>query len=478
MKQLTLLMVLFEISACFSQDYLPIQPGRTYFFGKNNIVSIDSTHEQLPGYEMHYMAPGLQLCLELGLDLSHFSFRDSLLLHKKNEAELWVLSPSIAPYQIPYQLSDGDTAYCTMLEDVQIFWVSEGVEVDTFLGTIDSVRTLRMICQDSSGAIIPNHYLHGKQLRISKLHGALNWFGASGMNVALGLTPEPEIFNLSGISNPNLGFSGYTMSDIYDFYPGDEVHRKAEANAYVSIYKYFEKWVCLRRDTISNGQLLRLIREHSIRYYSWEHYYGRDPHWQPVWIFRDTLTIPLQGTPYLPHQVEGDNNQGNWTNHYGTYISTPKLPGVKRIEIEKNPSFWCENQLNDVVFENFCFLGLGCYGFSWSGYAISSSDDIVYYHKGSSTWGNPLPDSVFSNAVSITAQLDQPHIKVYPNPSSGKIILEGIDPMTPLEVTDIHGKLIWTGEYHHQVLDLTELSAGLYLIRLPSHNQVLKWRKE
>ncbi|MDP5172518.1 MAG: hypothetical protein NWR72_19915, partial [Bacteroidia bacterium] len=224
MKRFSILALLFPLTFCFSQDYLPIQPGRTYFFGMNDIVKIDSVKETVPGYETQYAAPGVKLCFQTATDLEHFSFRDSVFLHKKKEAELWVFPPSIAPYQIPYQLKAGDTAFCTTLGDVQLLWESEGVKEETFLGQTDSVRTLRMICLDSSGVFIPNHYLQGEKLRISKTHGALNWFAVSDFYSASALPPQPDIYDLTGISHPNIGLPGYSRKDIYDFYPGDEVH--------------------------------------------------------------------------------------------------------------------------------------------------------------------------------------------------------------------------------------------------------------
>lgn len=478
MKHTILFLLLSQFAMAFAQDYLPIRQGRTYFFGLNNIVQIDSVLETVPGYEIQYAAPGVTLCLETGLDLGHFSFRDSLFLHKKQEAEFWVIPPSIQPYQIPYQLDSGATAFCTTIDEINIHWASEGVQLATFLTETDSVRTLRLICRDSNGTVLPNHYLHNQRLRLSQHHGALNWLALSEVFAVTDSTPQAEIFDLSGISNPDIGFPGYSRKDIYDFYPGDEVHHKEETRGYGFHTANYTRWICTDRDTLFNENLIRIIREFTNQRISWDYSGIDEPYWQPIFQRKDTIEIQLHSVPYLPHQIRYDSYWWESMDHYSTYTGTPQLLGIKSISMWEEQSSWCESIITDVLEKRFCFPGLGCYYFDWSGNSFSDFDGIVYYHKVDSTWGTPLPDSIFSNAVSVSDPLSRKSVSVFPNPGASIISLRGVANHATIEIFDLTSKQVWRGTYDPQGIDLSELSAGMYHIRLPELNVSLKWRKE
>ena len=62
---------------------------------------------------------------------------------------------------------------------------------------------------------------------------------------------------------------------------------------------------------------------------------------------------------------------------------------------------------------------------------------------------------------------EQGPIGVHPNPSSGGIHLSGVLPGTPLIVTDVQGREVWSGVVGESArLDLTRLTAGLHFIHL------------
>jgi len=59
-------------------------------------------------------------------------------------------------------------------------------------------------------------------------------------------------------------------------------------------------------------------------------------------------------------------------------------------------------------------------------------------------------------------------IKIYPNPSNGRIFIEGIRPNTQYEIFDINGKLVGTGKWNDNFLILENF--GIYILKLEIQN--------
>jgi hypothetical protein len=101
-------------------------------------------------------------------------------------------------------------------------------------------------------------------------------------------------------------------------------------------------------------------------------------------------------------------------------------------------------------------------------------EEVIYYKKGSETWGTPLNcDSLLQVG---TEEFDiKESVKFYPNPTTGKVTIT-FPPATifPCELllTDISGrvadKFILTSKT--QPIDITNLKPGLYFARLTNDN--------
>lgn len=104
------------------------------------------------------------------------------------------------------------------------------------------------------------------------------------------------------------------------------------------------------------------------------------------------------------------------------------------------------------------------YKFSrWSG-AVNSVDSEItltvaegYYVK-----ANFIPSSMIID----DAELRQ--VKLYPNPTTGKIYLRGIIDWEEFRVYDIQGRIIKSGHVINDSVDLSEFSSGIYFIQLES----------
>jgi hypothetical protein len=60
-------------------------------------------------------------------------------------------------------------------------------------------------------------------------------------------------------------------------------------------------------------------------------------------------------------------------------------------------------------------------------------------------------------------------VRLYPNPTSGKILLQGIDLGTPVRIYNTYGALLITTTYNGKPIDLSHLPSGLYMLATPTY---------
>ena len=59
---------------------------------------------------------------------------------------------------------------------------------------------------------------------------------------------------------------------------------------------------------------------------------------------------------------------------------------------------------------------------------------------------------------------------LYPNPSTGRILLQGIDYGTPVKVYNLYGAQVYSTTYSGRAIDLSSLPAGMYILTTPTYN--------
>lgn len=470
MKHTIIFLFLSQFAVAYAQDYLPIRQGRTYFWTENLATRIDSIRTDSAQNQTFWFTQTSRFCEEISKNV----FRDSSATDDASLGLFWVNNGTLPPFAIPYTLQANQEFPFLQINDTTYTWKSEGLAKASFLGTSDSVLTLRIIVRDNLGQELTNHPLHQKAFIISKNHGALNWLGK------LEKSPYayPDLFSCVGISNPDLAESGLSQKDVYDIFPGDEVHHIEDQYYYGGYQASYWKWVCVDRDTVGNEQI-RIIRQNTKRSVDMDADSRKDTFWTNTLNYRDTLIISLTDIPVFPFMVGNQafpagDNYAVYGPHY-----IPNVKGFHITSAEKTGNLWCETVIIDQAFGTNCFEGLGCYKYFFSGLApFGSRDQVIFYSKENSSWGTPLPDSVFSNTVSVSDPLSQEPMRVFPNPGTSIITLSNVADQTMIEIFDLTGKQVWRGSNHPQGIDLSELSAGMYHIRLPEMNVSLKWRKE
>ncbi len=473
MKHIVILLLLSQFTIAFAQDYLPIRQGRTYFFGnQNKVIRIDSVDSSGGnGVEKYFPIHLGNVCKQVeNKYLPEFRpIRDSVYVHDSLNESFEIIVGQKKKFLLPYSLELGDSTKCfkDLLQNIELTWNVTSIQEEMFNGYLDTVKTMELWVLDNSRNQLLSHPSFGLTIRVGQTLGVLDWPDWNS------LITDGKVSPLVGIPELHLGEYGLSDHEIYDLYPGDnmEFRNITIENAYSS--KLYERIRIVSRDTIDQEIIIikKVEISSTIRQYPY-------PSNRQTYSRFDTVILDLHPHLLIAWQVDMMGDHGP---QVPIFLREEDLPGVPLLSYELLSNSWGTKDSSCYGLDSYaflkCFKGLGCHVYGYSVYG-GTTVGIRYYHKVDSTWGTPLPDSIFSNTVSVSDPLSQEPIRVFPNPGTSIITLSGVADQAMIEVFDLTGKLVWRGTNQSQGIDLSALSAGMYYIRLPEMNLSLKWRKE
>ncbi len=104
------------------------------------------------------------------------------------------------------------------------------------------------------------------------------------------------------------------------------------------------------------------------------------------------------------------------------------------------------------------------YNWQFNRNPLIDKPDLVEY-----IWGNMI-GQVWSNSLSV-ADENLANIKLFPNPSSGKIYLKGNEQRTAIEIFSIQGQKLYSNIIENEISIDLNLSLGIYIVKLISDNK-------
>lgn len=371
-------------------------------------------------------------------------------------------------------------------DSIKIIAQIESADTLTFLGVKDSVKTIGFQVFDKNG-IVSRHYLNDKTLILSKNYGFVRM-----MNFRVfpeePATPSFEIlmvYHLIGLTNPDLGVQNLTKLKVYDFNPGDELHtfyewseccNKGDSTRIKTKLKYLE-----RKDA-KDSVVYRVARQQSVYKTfglndSISYVYVNDTIRQVY--TPDSLFDKLPGEPIITEtSIPGDPIFTETSAFAYTMIN--ENPLSKRDYSMMNRifrgDFICWHRIEgEACFSIPIYLkGLGGPYFSCTnpeGAGGGESSQLVYYKKGSSTWGTPL------TITSVKNLEKEDQVKVYPNPAADFVTIEnrsGKAGKYIISLTDMQGRAVLKNETAISTtykVDLSLLKPGAYLLKL-QHQEI------
>ncbi len=368
-----------------------------------------------------------------------------------------------------YHAADSTTIIATVLD----------TSTTSFLGQHDKVKTI--VFQAYNKHMVPKeHPVNTSSILISKNFGfirTLNFYVFPDLEIYYPPYGLDE-YNLIGLSEPKLGIQNLTSFDIYDFQVGDEIHVSFTSS----------QWGCgnidrtLQRKTITR-YLSRTDYEDSIIYdieiwrseqtiltdtniYSYRHFTAKSL------ILRDTM---LEYLPDEPIITDYEAHALYMTN--GTNLSKTDPLYSSSVIVRGNDSCWVEMVVDGCMPAYTYYKGLGGPYYSCSEFICMGGKNcaLVYYKKGSNTWGTPL---VISAANDFS---NNPELAIYPNPAKDKITLTIHAARLPIvfELIDLSGRKIMQRVIHSEItsLNLDENLVGIYLHRMTDNKGWISYGK-
>ncbi len=355
------------------------------------------------------------------------------------------------------------------------------IRLSDFLGLSDSVKTITLQQKNASGENV-NNPINGQKFLLSKNYGLIRLpkFDEFKQNL--------RFLDLCGKTNPTTGITNLTFEEIFDFQPGDEFHIAYDDETYGAefpnengylIQRILERIDGSNSDTVSykiekcktstsnisiNQQIITNTLDTAIYTYIKSQYpdFKSDPK-EPQ--------ISTGSASELTENVMGLS---------ATYV----LEHAGILWKQTNPSgplwsdefklCWNYPMIDAFDFSDYYFKGLGGpYHYERSN-IYTNYRKLVYYKKGSESWGTPLNCEALLH-VSLPNRIEKQGVIIYPNPTSGIITLElPSDILTPgkLEIVEISGKTAdeFAVVQKTQLLDLANLPAGLYTYKFTSAN--------
>ena len=88
---------------------------------------------------------------------------------------------------------------------------------------------------------------------------------------------------------------------------------------------------------------------------------------------------------------------------------------------------------------------------------IISSESIYYY----------------STPTTVVNQLANENILLYPNPTSGRLKIAGINNSADIDVYSINGHMLKSLQQVNYNIDMSEFTSGVYILRIRSNNKTI-----
>lgn len=460
-----------------SQHYQTISSNRiSYFESESNDVScirIDSANYGkdavfFPFAQIQQLGPNCSTpcgASWIGRKVLIRDNGDNIFLTVNNDSVIIKTTTSINDSWTAFQLSDSLLIIATVIHQDTLH----------FLGLVDSVKTVGFSVYDKDLNLL-NCSLSQMQLRISKQHGLITTF-------PFGLFPGLQqdfpdasfgVYELVGLSDPEVGVQNLTWSAVHDFQPGDELHI-----TYESVYTDLSQDL-----SITDKAIYKYLERHdypdSIVYFCsrLQRILTTTDQGSTTVFYNDTLkTVITPDTVFdgkLPGEpVISDVEAYAYQMTNGTVIAKIK-PSVHETIMPSSDSCWIK-PIADGCFPSYTYIkGLGgpYYECTHAFAAGGEERKLVYYKKGTTSWGSPLTITSTDEYTGNTT------ISLFPNPASDFITICLPEHTSPVffELADISGRTVFAKSIDspRQRINIMDLNAGTYLYRLRTDNTVLK----
>jgi len=350
----------------------------------------------------------------------------------------------------------------------------EDVKDSVILGDSTPVSYIRLMVKKMNGTPLPLHSLNQYRIIFSYQYGFVQLPMISGF---------PERYT-AGAQDSSLFFCGYLKKDgsihkgltsfplvaVLDYEIGDEIHDEIYDGAPYMTGDYPFGFERQQRIKIVFG---KTVYTDSITYRmyirKWTYAKRTNIHTNVDSIFKnivsiDTITFTVRTT--LSYRSKDLQVPGFFTPFdYMLRYSEPGLLSMHEFEGKQyiqpdTDSCWIIDYILDFYPSTF-IKGIGGAYFDEGSPDFDFSSTLLYFKKGSTTWGTPLPPNVGIGEI----EGDKTQAKLYPNPASSAIeITRHTGGRCTFSIYSIDGKKMAEHELDQasETIDVSGLANGLY----------------
>lgn len=360
------------------------------------------------------------------------------------------------------------------------------IRIDSVMDTLDQVKEITFQAEYLNGSTFP-HIFNGLKIILSQHFGfskTIDW----------NHFPNDTLkWSLKGTAIPKRGLQDFTKAECYDFQVGDEFH-----------YHQTDYYWMAGRTVITNTIKTILSRVNygadsvlytfSICKKIW--YPQPPPNTSTSWdTIADTFVLANDDDWFnqIPDQFEPDRNLHRasryWKQESGLNGKPTKGFSPKDYCYGSTNLCWIENCFEDTYREYDYADGLGRITFRYyygdpMSYYCNTDENLVYYKKGSETWGTPVATDC-NILVGIQSGNTLGEITVFPNPGREELFADLPSNAGWFELYDPAGILVTKSSADRNKktrIGTAQLKPGLYIYLVRDANQAViargKWIKE
>ncbi len=286
--------------------------------------------------------------------------------------------------------------------DITITATVEKLELQAFLGLSDSVKTIILHVYDLSMSPMP-HKLEGRILKLSKNYGQIqssNFLVFPDCDMRYLYNDNFTLQTLVGLSNPIVGIQNLKWFDVHDFQVGDEMHVLKENSQYYlypAPYYYIASTLnrnilkYINRENYTDSIVYRIDRNRSIVSLKQDNIvsvtYAHDTIRTVIYKNEAFDKLPASPVPMDYYLFSYFMNSEN--------IISKIEPSMFDNLFKENDSCWTYIPWDGCYPEYKYMKGLGgpysrCHGMGGE----VENTELVYYKKGSDTWGTPFKEKI------------------------------------------------------------------------------------
>jgi len=397
----------------------------------------------------------------------------------------------------------GDPWICCRITDTtKLYAAVTKVEVESVVGVVDSVKYIIFQAKDNAGSPV-SHPLNDQVLKLSKNFGMITLFDFYSFPDAEFQNPSSEpVHILAGIdSSGNVtGEHNLTLKEVYDIAPGDVFHRYYGGYDPHYLPPVSEE-ICLILDTARNATQDSVTLKISRYYHRFNgqpdgvHIYGRDTIYESYGVtpkVRTSLDNYPEQTLFFADTGGSVTSVNSFSQNRTADYNARWVKSSGR-SFDKAGSYCADTLFGDIIGPEHDYIIdyyiAGCGGpyyehghTDWYHDYHSEFLKLVYFKKGSETWGAPFDTSTWGVPEKLAADSFNNHLRIFPNPATESVtLLAESDKGAELELVIYSLAGMKAGVYPikpgEQPLSLAKYRAGMYYAKLYRNGKMIGFQK-